>query len=160
MTPSDPTTIKTAMMEARRLTKKAGQATTIFTADLQLYRVGLNVQWANPDLFDENFILCIGGMQFLMSYVGAVGVLMAGSRLEEVMKAAFGGAMKMLTGKNFPQNTTALRIVVEKVLHEILCEVNTVDELMQELKARASRSNTAKHWVENLILPIFLMLMF
>ena len=43
-----------------------------------------------------------------------------------------------------------------------LCEINTVDELtcMQELKARASRSKTAKHWVENLILPVFLMLMF
>ena len=35
---------------------------------------------------------------------------MAGSRLEEVMKAAFGGLMKMLTGKNFPENTRALRI--------------------------------------------------
>ena len=78
-------------------------------------------------------------------------VLMAGSGLEEVMKAAFGGAMKMLTGKNFPQNTRALRIVVDQVLHEILCEVNTVDELMQELNARASRSKTVKHWVENLI---------
>ena len=49
---------------------------------------------------------------------------------------------------------------MEQVLHEILCEVNTVDELMQELKARASRNKTAKHWVENLILPVFLMLMF
>ena len=41
-----------------------------------------------------------------MSYVGAVGVLMAGSGLEELMKAAFGGVTKMLTGKNFPQNRT------------------------------------------------------
>ena len=48
MTPSDTTTIKTAKLEVRRLTKKAGQATAIFTADLQLYHVGLNVQWANP----------------------------------------------------------------------------------------------------------------
>ena len=73
MTPSDPTTMKSVMLEAKRLTKKAGQATTLFncrsstlscgsqctvglsqctvglprtlfTADLQLYRVGLNVQ--------------------------------------------------------------------------------------------------------------------
>ena len=84
---------------------------------------------------------------------------MAGSGLEELMKAAFGGVMKMLTGKNFPQNTRALRIV-EQVLHQILCEVNTFDELMQELKARASKSRTAKHLVENLVLPVLLMLMF
>ena len=31
---------------------------------------------------------------------------------------------------------------------------------MQELKARASKSSTAKHWVENLILPVLLMLIF
>ena len=65
-------------------------------------------------------------MYSLMSYVGAVRVLMAGSGLEVVMKAVFGGVMKMLTGKNSPQNTRALRLVVEQVLHEILCEVNTV----------------------------------
>ena len=60
------------------------------------------------------------------------------------MKAAFGGVTKMLTGKNFPQNTRALRIVVEQILHQILCVVNTLDELMQKLKARASKSTTAK----------------
>ena len=47
------------------------------------------MQWANPELFDENVIL--EGMHFLMSYVGAVGIVMAGSGLEEVMKAVFGG---------------------------------------------------------------------
>ena len=76
------------------------------------------------------------------------------------MKAAFGGVTKMLTGKNFPPNTRALGIVVEQVLHQTLCEVNTFDELMQELKARASKSRTAKHWVENLILLVLLMLIF
>ena len=160
MTPSAPTTMKVLCWRPRDY-KKAGQATTLFTADLQLYCVGLTVQWAYPELFGEDFfILCLGGMHFLMSYVGAVGVLMAGSRLEELMKAAFGGVTKILTSKNFPQNTRALRILVEQVLHQILREVNTFDELMQELKARASKSRTAKHWVENLILPVFLMLTF
>ena len=56
----------------------------------------------------------------------------------------------MLTGKNFPQNTRALRIVVEQVLHQILREVDTFDELMPELKARTSKSRTAKHWMETL----------
>ena len=31
---------------------------------------------------------------------------------------------------------------------------------MQELKAKASKSRTAKYWVENLILPVLLMLIF
>ena len=95
-----------------------------------------------------------------MSYVGAVGVLMTGSGPKELMKASFGGVTKMLSGKNFPQNTRALRIVVEQVLHQILCEVNTFEELMQELKTRASKSGTAKYWVENLILAVLLMQIF
>ncbi len=116
--------------------------------------MGLIVEWAYPERFGEDFILRLEGMHFLMSYVGTVGVLMAGSGLEELMKAAFEGVTKMLTGKNFPQNTRALRIVVGQVLHQAQCEVNTFDELMQELKARASKSRTEKHWVENLILPV------
>ena len=48
-----------------------------------------------------------------MSYVGGVGVLMAGSGLEELMKTAFWDVMKILTGQNFPQNTRTLRIVVK-----------------------------------------------
>ena len=55
ITPSDPATMKSAMLEAKRVTKKAGQAITLFTADLQLYRVGLNVQWAYSELFGANF---------------------------------------------------------------------------------------------------------
>ena len=78
MTPSDPTTMKSAMLEAKRLTKKASKATALFTADLQLHCVGLNVQWAYPELFGEYFILRLGGMHFMMNYVGAVEVLMAG----------------------------------------------------------------------------------
>ena len=139
---------------------KAGQATTLFAANLQLYRVGLNLQWAYPELFGEDFILHLGGMHFLMSYIGAVGVLMAGSGLEELMKAAFCGVTKILTSKNFLQNTRALRIVAKHVLHQILSVKSTPLKLMQELKARASKSRTAKHWVENLILPVLLMLNF
>ena len=55
MTPSDPITMKSAMLEAKKLTKKAGQTTTLFTADLQIYRVDLNVQWAYPERFGEAF---------------------------------------------------------------------------------------------------------
>ena len=45
--------MKSAMLEAKRQTKKAGHATTLLMADLQLYRVCLNVQLAYPELFDE-----------------------------------------------------------------------------------------------------------
>ena len=81
-----------------------GLPRTLFTADLQLYRVGLIVQRAYPVLFGKDFILRLGEMHFLMNYVGAVGVLMAGSGMEELMKIAFGGLTKILTGKNSPKH--------------------------------------------------------
>ena len=83
--------MKTAMDEAQRLTRQLEQECTIFTADLQLYRVGLFVQWAYPDIFDYQFILRLGGMHFLMNFVGAIGALMADSVLEDVLKSAFSG---------------------------------------------------------------------
>ena len=39
LTPSDPSTMMTAMVEAERRTNMTGQTDTIFTADQQLYKV-------------------------------------------------------------------------------------------------------------------------
>ena len=64
MTPSDPTTMKSAMLEAKRLAKKASKATTLFTADLQLYRVGLIVQWAYPELLVRTSSFVLGECTF------------------------------------------------------------------------------------------------
>ena len=52
--------IKWVLDRSEGLTKKAGQAKTFFTADLQLYGMGLNVQWANPELFVENSSFILG----------------------------------------------------------------------------------------------------
>ena len=120
MKPSDPSTVMTAMIEARRLTNQVGQLHTIITADQQVYRVMVDITWAYNNDFGD-FLVQLGGMHTLMSFVGAVGTLMANSGLEEIMKSAFAGVPKMLTGKNFPMNVRALRMVVEELLrHRIL----------------------------------------
>ena len=45
MTASDLDTIMTAMSKAKSLTVKYGQNSTLFTGDLQLYRVAVNIVW-------------------------------------------------------------------------------------------------------------------
>ena len=112
---SDPSTIMTAMIKARRITKHTGQSMTVFTADQQLYRVEVNVVWVYTELSDD-FVLRFG----VISCVGSVGALMGNSALEEVLKAAFGGVTRMLTGKNFLQNTSALRMVAEELFQPII----------------------------------------
>ena len=78
MTPSDPTTMTSAMLEAKRLTKKESWSSNNFIyCRSSTLLCGSQFTVAYPELFDEDFILRLGGMHFVMSYVGAVEVLMA-----------------------------------------------------------------------------------
>ena len=135
MKPSNPDTIRTAMVEAQRMTQITNQSVTLFTVDQQLYKVTLNVLWAYPEQF-QNFIPRLGGMHMLMSFVGAVGTLMNNSGLEELMNSAFGGVPKMLSGKKYPQNLRALRMVVEELLRFVISETENFSDLMTILDER------------------------
>ena len=157
--PSDPTTMLTAMTEAQRLTEESGQQFTIFTCDQQLYKVLCDIKWAYPAKF-ANFIPCLGGMHFIMSFVGCVGVLMQNTGLEDIMKSAFSGVQKMLVGKNYPHNVRALRIVVEELLKGILNDLRCAEDLENKLSDSASKSKTSKLWIDGLIKPVFLMMLF
>ena len=83
MTPSDPDTMMTAMMEATRLTNDTGLSFTICIADQQLYRVIVDITCVYPDLFTQ-CIPRLGGMHLRMTFVGSVGTMMANTRLEEI----------------------------------------------------------------------------
>ena len=63
--------------------------------------MGLQVQWAYPEHFGEDFILRLEGMELLISHVGAVGVLTAGSGLEELTKQLLGMQQKCSQGRVF-----------------------------------------------------------
>ena len=56
----------------------------------------------------------------MMSFIGCIWTLMENSGLEEVLSDVFGGASKMLTGKKFPQNVRALRMLAEEVLRGVI----------------------------------------
>ena len=85
---------------------------------------------------------------------------MTDSGLEEILNSSFGGVPNMLAGKRFPQNFRALRIVVEELLRDILFKVDTYESMREILETNASQSRTTQLWVENLVKPIFIMLLF
>ena len=89
----------------------------------------------------------------LMSFVGAVGSLMSESGLYEIMNVAFSGIAKMLSGKKFPQNVRAFRLVVEELLRNIIhdSKVTSYEDLVMVLDNLASNSRTAKLWVNVVI---------
>ena len=98
----------------------------------------------------------------LMSFIGSVGALMADMGLSEILESTFGGVSKMLSGKNFPQNMGACRLLVE----ELMCQLFDREELaryrdMNSLLVRSSeQSRATKLWVDCLIKPVFIMMMF
>jgi hypothetical protein len=110
-----------AMAEAQRITHSVGQDFVLFTCDLQLYKVALDVKWAYSDRFSDA-IPRLGGMHSLMSFVGCIGTLMEDSEIEDILSEAFGGVAKMLSGKKFPQNIRALRMLTEEIIRGIFYE--------------------------------------
>ena len=92
-----------------------------------------------------------------MSFVGAVGNLMADKGLESIMEVAFGGVTKMLSGKKYPQKVGALRLIVEELLQTVINnDTQFYQDLMRELQHRVSLSRTCKLWLDNLIKPVLI----
>ena len=161
MPPAHPDTIMTAMSKAQKLTAETGQDFTIFTADQQLYRVAVEIQWAHPDLF-PNLIPRLGGMYMLMSFVGAIGTLMEESGLAQILGSVFGGIEKMLIGKKFPMNMRAMRMMAEELFRDVICNYQLKDHnnFMTVLEDLASKSRTAKMWVDVFIKPVLIMMQY
>ena len=101
--PADPATQTSDLLKAQAVTGATGQEYVIFTEDQQLYKVAVHVMWESQALF-SNVYLRLGGMHLLMSYVGSIGSLMAGSGMTEILSEAFAGVLKMLIGKTYPDN--------------------------------------------------------
>lgn len=89
-----------------------------------------------------------------MSFIGVTGTLVAETELLDILSAAFGSVPKMLEGKMFPQNIRALRMLAKEVLAPILRSSDSPDEFQEALHNTASRSKTAKTWIDNFILPV------
>lgn len=156
--PSDPSTIKTAMIDVETISKSAGQEYSVFTCDQQLYRVTMDIVWTDPDRW-KDFIPRLGGMHWVMSFVGCIGKLMSNSGLERIMGSAFGGANKMLLGKKFPMNVRALRFVLLELLIDFkdqMSQYNDLDSFIDSLPT----TRLSKHWVENFIKPVLLILLY
>ena len=103
------------MTDSERICNAAGQDFTILASDQQLYRVMVDITWSNPTKW-QLLIPRIGGMHWIMNFVGCVGKLMEGSGLNKLMASAFSEAEKMLIGKKFPMTVRALRLVITELL--------------------------------------------
>ena len=102
----------------------------------------------------------LDGMHLFMSFVGCCGTLMAGSGLSEVLSVAFAGVKKMFSGKKFPQNVRALRMVAEEILREFVNDVESPEDLIYKLERAAAKNPTAKLWIDCLLKPVLIMMLY
>ena len=98
----------------------------------------------------------------LMSFVGSIGILMAETDLAQILGSVFGGSEKMLTGKKFPMNMRAMRMVAEELLRDIVGKGQLKDhnDFMTVLDDLAAKSRTAKMWVDAFIKPVLTMMLY
>ena len=102
----------------------------------------------------HTIIPILWGMHILMKFIHAIGAIMAGSGLKEILAGIFWIVDKMLTGKKYPQKFRALRMLVEELLIDLvkLPEVASFTYLVNVLENRANRSRTTKMRTVNLII--------
>ncbi len=93
-TPAHLDTVLTTMHLAEEFAKQHSQVYTYMEADMQIFKLGVHIKWSDQERW-KHMILRHGGMHTLMSFVGCIGVLMAGTGLEAILNAAFKGVPNM-----------------------------------------------------------------
>ena len=111
--------------------KSHGQIYVHLVADLQLFKVALQIKWSDPTRW-KYLVVRPGGMHTLMSFLGCVGNLMKGSGLEEILNVAYKGVSSMLNGKVWPKAMRGLRMVVTGLLEECIITGKTTHKAIGE----------------------------
>ena len=91
------------------------------SADLQIYRIILQVKWSNPRHW-ENIVIMPRGMHTLMSFVGCIGTLMESIGLEDHLNSAFNGVTHMLNRKAWPKAVRGLRMIVLSIIKPLVTQ--------------------------------------
>ena len=96
-------------------TKGLGMTHVHITLDMQLYIIACLIQWSNA-LRWQSIVLRPGMMHTLMSFIGAIGVTMLCTGLEDLVRAAYGGIAGIMNGKAWPKAMRAFRMVVAALM--------------------------------------------
>ena len=132
------------MTEVASITHEAGKSVTVFTADQQLYRVALDILWTYETQF-TNFVPRIGGMHWVMSFVGCIGVLMKNSGLLSWLKSAFLWSKEDAYREKVPMNVRILCFALLELLQDYIGEMKSLQDLAHFLDACSSKSMLSKY---------------
>ena len=78
--------------------------------------------------------------------------------IKPLLSSTFGSVDKMMSGKKYPQNFRALRMIVEEVLRPVIenkpGNITSMGDLKMYLAELSNKSKTAKLWIDCLIKPV------
>eukprot|EP00745_Piridium_sociabile_P037812 TRINITY_DN68984_c0_g1_i6.p1 TRINITY_DN68984_c0_g1~~TRINITY_DN68984_c0_g1_i6.p1 ORF type:complete len:1121 (+),score=248.01 TRINITY_DN68984_c0_g1_i6:81-3443(+) len=161
MKPTDPTAVLTSITRGIELTRDANQDILVITADAAIYKIIVDISFHQPDLLGS-MVALLGGMHLLMDFVSCIGTLTTDCGLKEVLSTTFGSVDKMLSGKKYPQNVRALRLLSEELLRPILESetITSMEDLEEELQKRSLQSRTSKMWISVVIRPVLIIMLY
>lgn len=81
---ADHTTVLTSITRAFEVTRSSNQDILVLTCDQQIYKIVVDISFEKPELL-TNMVVILGGMHFLMDFVGCIGSLMTDSGLKEML---------------------------------------------------------------------------
>ena len=119
--PSNPNTIYSALYFAQQLTERHGLGISPVTFDQPLYIKAVEIVMSSPDL--PNIFVRLGGFHLLMSYMGSLGFIMAGSGLESMWETVYApnSIQHMLTGHAYSRALRA-HILSSAAISSVLLE--------------------------------------
>ena len=104
--------------------KKRGKHTCMVTLDQPLFIKATDIVFASNEL--NNVVVKLVGFHLLMSFLGTIGFIMAGSGLEELWSTVYAKALvvQMLTGHNYARAMRA-HFMTQQALVVLLFEHDT-----------------------------------
>ena len=148
--PSHPDTVLTSIVYIEEFMKSHGQRYVHLVADLQLFKVAMQIKWSDPTRW-KYLVVRPGGMHTLMSFLGCVD-----SGLEDILNVSYKGVSSMLNGKAWPKALRGLRMVVTGLLHECIISGKTSYQAICDKLEESRSSCTGRLWVDCLIYPVWL----
>ena len=95
-------------------------------------------------------------MHTLMSFIGAIGVTMRCTGLEDLVRAAYGGIACIMNGKAWPKAMRAFRMVVAALMHDFLQEGDKSHTDIATFLESTRTHPTGRLWTDCFIIPTML----
>lgn len=131
--PTDYDTIMTALLEASQKSRAHSQKTCFVTFDQPLYMKARDIVQSCPHPELSNVVVRLGGFHLLMSYMGSIGAIMAGSGLKELLCTIYAenSVDKILNGHAYSRAVRAHMLINLALAHLIFTDEVQLTEAEQ-----------------------------